>query len=368
MSPSSDSAHRIASLDMLRGVAAFAVAITHFLLLRSIAVPISETVAVLAVEIFFVLSGFVLAPQILFCVKSGEPRNVAIFLIRRWMRTIPPYLFALIAITVVAGPVKLADFLRYALYLQNFVRQENNVDYFPIAWSLSIEEWFYVLFLVFVFLDARFARRRDRGFCLFMAIAFIVLITVIRSIAGSSANWGYEVRRVVLFRIDSIAYGFLLYIATGWLDRRVTSWLARIAGGLISFALISVIAFQATLAIGMHENHLLESLFPFLAAAFGMSAVSLFYSIGPLFARCRILATTSIFMGRISYSTYLFHLVIAMILVPELARFPLALQLGCYLVAIVGWTYVFYVYYERPILSCRPSYASQRASYTVSPT
>ena len=55
---------RVASLDALRGGAAFAVAIAHYLAYRGIGPFRAEAASALAVEIFFTLSGFVLAPQV----------------------------------------------------------------------------------------------------------------------------------------------------------------------------------------------------------------------------------------------------------------------------------------------------------------
>src|ERR1700704_6219699 len=134
---------RIAALDLIRGIAAFSVAVPHYLMLGSDA-PAAEVTSVLAVEIFFALSGFVLAPQILFCMQRRHWGDVGIFLVRRWMRTIPPYLFALILISTMAGELFSADFFRYAFYVQNLFQQANLNDYYSIAWSLSVEEWFYV--------------------------------------------------------------------------------------------------------------------------------------------------------------------------------------------------------------------------------
>ena len=125
---------RIAALDLLRGVAALSVAIPHFVMLNSASDP-AEVVSVLAVEVFFVLSGFVLGPQILRCLRSGQAGDLGVFLARRWMRTIPPYLFALALMSVIVGHVELADLARYVLYVENLFAQDNVTDYFPVAWS-----------------------------------------------------------------------------------------------------------------------------------------------------------------------------------------------------------------------------------------
>jgi peptidoglycan/LPS O-acetylase OafA/YrhL len=357
VSSSQDSAHRIASLDLLRGLAAFAVAISHYLVFASVTSATPETLSVLAVEVFFILSGFVLAPQILFCVRSGNPRNISIFLMRRWMRTVPPYVCALLAISFILGPVRLGDFLRYLFYVQNLFAQHNSTDYFPVAWSLSVEEWFYVTFLSVVFLAAILLKRRNARFCAFAAISFIAIISIVRLAFGNYSDWGFEIRRVVLFRIDSIAYGFLLYLFTAWLDRRVQNNGVRVACAGILFIVLTIAAFDATLALGETPSRLNEELFPFYAAGFGMAAVALFHAIGPLFARHPALSHFCIFMGRISYSTYLFHLLVATILMPQISGLGLGLQTAIYIGVIIVGTFFFYLYFESPILSARPHYA-----------
>ena len=86
---------RSASLDFLRGAAAFSVAIPHYLTANAPFQPFTEAFAIAGVEVFFVLSGFVLAPQIVDWVVGKPWRNLGVFLVRRWMRTIPPYVVAL---------------------------------------------------------------------------------------------------------------------------------------------------------------------------------------------------------------------------------------------------------------------------------
>ena len=110
-------AGRVASLDMLRGIAALSVALPHFFEYRGIFPERAETVAVLAVEVFFVLSGYVLAPQILFCLNAERLRYLGTFIVRRWMRTIPPYLVALVLISLVTRQIHTWDFVRSLFYI-----------------------------------------------------------------------------------------------------------------------------------------------------------------------------------------------------------------------------------------------------------
>jgi peptidoglycan/LPS O-acetylase OafA/YrhL len=203
---------RVASLDFLRGLAAFSVAIPHYLTLNGTERPLVDAVAVTGVEVFFELSGFVLAPQILTMVVGGPIRSLRIFIIRRWMRTIPPYLIALTLVAIVTGELLTSDFVRYVFYIQNLFSQANINDFFPIAWSLSVEEWFYVTFAPLLFLLAKWFDRKDGAFAAAFGICFILFILFARHF-GDQGNWDAAVRRVTIFRIDSIAWGFLLFMA-----------------------------------------------------------------------------------------------------------------------------------------------------------
>ena len=203
---------RSASLDFLRGSAAFAVAIPHYLTTNAPFQPAAEAVAIVGVEVFFVLSGFVLAPQIVDWVIARPWRNLGVFLARRWMRTIPPYVAALAVVALMTGKLWSADTLRYLFYVENLVGSANATDYYPVAWSLAVEEWFYLLFAPLMFLVGRLLGRSDRRFEVAFAVLFILAVVALRAFAAP-ADWDRDIRRATVFRVDSIVWGYLLYIA-----------------------------------------------------------------------------------------------------------------------------------------------------------
>ena len=164
---------------------------------------------------FFVLSGYVLAPQILLILSTRKLGTLWTFLMRRWMRTVPAYLVALLLVSAFAHALGSADFWHYLFYVQNLFWQDTKRDYYSIAWSLSVEEWFYLTFPLFL-LAASFGRGRGIRYYAVAAILFILSITILRTMLGNGDDWGAAVRRVVVFRIDSIAYGFLLILGTTW--------------------------------------------------------------------------------------------------------------------------------------------------------
>ena len=351
---------RSASLDFLRGMAAFAVAIPHYLTANAPFQPFAESFAIAGVEVFFVLSGFVLAPQIVDWVVGKPWRNLGVFLTRRWMRTIPPYGVALVVIALLTGNLMTADFVRYLFYVENLFSSTNHVDFYPVAWSLAVEEWFYLLFAPALFLFARLLGRSDRRFELTFAILVIVVIAALR-LSISPHDWDLNVRRVTLFRIDSIVWGFLLYLA---LEHRSPLALEDASarwglGALLALLAIAIPAELGVAALAVEGVRSAQFAFPYVSAAFGMIAVGVVWLSEDLF-RNRLVRGASFYLGRISYSVYLFHLIVIMALKPMMAAAPLVLQLAVYVIAILALSTLFFAGFERPILAARPYYGGGR--------
>lgn len=333
------------SLDLLRGTAAFAVAIPHLILVTRPNNPVLEGIAILGVEVFFVLSGYVLAPQILLCFQNLS--DIPTFLSRRWLRTIPPYALALLCTTFVVGELGSADFYRYLVYCQNFYRQSNLVDYYPVAWSLSVEEWFYIIFPAVLLVARPFVLPSARNLVL-LGLAFILSISVIRQSFGDSYHWGSDVRRVVLFRVDAIAYGVILRMLNVRLNRTHAVLTSLIAAAALSVDLW-VIGTRATL----------QWLFSPLAAAFGASLILLAENYDERITSSSLLSSASFYLGRISYSLYLFHAIFAALLIDRMIALPVSMRIGLVLVATISYCTVFYEFFEKPILAARPSYRSE---------
>ena len=104
-------------LDFYRYLAALIVSISHFFIYWNKS-DFFEFTSILGVELFFVLSGFVLASQLL-KLEADPKRNLKIFLFRRWIRTVPPYLVALICAAIVFDYGDKLNFLKFLTYTQN---------------------------------------------------------------------------------------------------------------------------------------------------------------------------------------------------------------------------------------------------------
>jgi peptidoglycan/LPS O-acetylase OafA/YrhL len=98
-----------------------------------------------AVDVFFMLSGFLIGSLLFEEQKNRNRINLKKFYIRRWLRLTPVYWCFLLIFTYfsVAGIHK-SYVAAYALYLNNFLDEAHR--YIPWLWSLAVEEQFYLIF------------------------------------------------------------------------------------------------------------------------------------------------------------------------------------------------------------------------------
>jgi len=344
---------RIHSLDFVRGGAALGVAIPHFFIEQKFHAPLFEAVSIYAVEIFFVLSGFVLAPQLQLCYELDRAAIYGRFLVRRWMRTLPPYLIALVLFTLTFDRFFSADFVRYALFVQNLTGVGVVNDYFQISWSLSVEEWFYITFPLMIALASRLPGRW-RPSLMQLAIFFIAAFLIARTFFGDFSDWGAQVRRVVAFRLDSIGLGVFLYL----LGQRIGKYAP---GPSLAFAALALVAACGVMyAIVTSDGTAPKHLFFIAASALGASLIVLAQAVEPHLRRMKAAVVLADFLGKISYSTYLFHVLVMIAVAPFTSGMSLAARLAIFLAGLIVVTTTFYYLVEDPILRHRPSLRPRR--------
>jgi peptidoglycan/LPS O-acetylase OafA/YrhL len=100
------------------------------------------------VDLFFVLSGFLIAGQLFATVARGKPISLREFFIKRFFRIIPPYLLVLVLYLVF--PVMREwgrpwPAWKYFTFTLNFGQDLSHYGSFSHAWSLCVEEQFYLL-------------------------------------------------------------------------------------------------------------------------------------------------------------------------------------------------------------------------------
>ena len=151
----------IPTLDGLRGIAVLLVMWEHIPLglggrLEGLA-RLWVQPGYLGVDIFFVLSGFLITRILLVDKDKGVPLRY--FLMRRFLRIFPIYYLTLLVVWIVRGGPEL---IWCATYLSNFWFPFHNVVT-PLGhtWSLAVEEHYYLLWPLVVYL---LTRRRSLAF------------------------------------------------------------------------------------------------------------------------------------------------------------------------------------------------------------
>jgi peptidoglycan/LPS O-acetylase OafA/YrhL len=210
-------------LDVMRSIAVLMVFTSHAVHFFETYTPKVHVVAhfvMNGVELFFALSGFLIGRMLLKQFNTPEVavgHELLVFLKRRWYKTIPVYFLALFINFVFAYIVTgyHRDFnWTFLFFLQNFNSAE--FWFFPVSYSLAIEEWFYLLFpLVFITLILCF-RNANRSKLLILASAiFIVAGLIIRSYRFYNADymWDPGFRKALITRLDASVYGVILAVS-----------------------------------------------------------------------------------------------------------------------------------------------------------
>jgi len=171
---------------------------------------LKEGAGYLGVEVFFVLSGYLIGGLLMQDLQAGRldsPAGLVAFWKRRWFRTLPNYYLFLVLFLLLTrlqtGHFPAGGF-RYWGFSQALLSA--HPDFFPAAWSLAVEEWFYLLFPLLLMVCARLTPDRERAL---MAPIGILLLgpLLLRCLLPPDAAWDAGVRKVTLPRLDVLMYG-----------------------------------------------------------------------------------------------------------------------------------------------------------------
>jgi peptidoglycan/LPS O-acetylase OafA/YrhL len=367
-----DYKHRIFGLDVFRALAILLVLFSHSTLLlfpdeEGFVLQIIRFFGAIGVDLFFVLSGFLIGTIILKQIHSNKTsfKDFGYFWIRRWFRTLPNY-FLILLINIILYFIFYKEVISgigdYFFFLQNF--SEGQPDFFTESWSLSIEEYAYIIGPLLLFLLILFFKNSSKN-KLFIGsvITIILLITFLRfdfhlnNILISDHHWSHQLRKVVIFRIDSIYYGFIAaFISINYhaIWKQYKTW----------FFFLGMFLF-----FGMHFIIFWYDIKPTNAPLFynvfylPLVSISLMLLL-PIFSNwknARFLKREITHISILSYAVYLINYSIVLLTIQyfiNLSDASILTKLG---ILIVYWflsfylAYLLYVFFERPITNLRDS-------------
>ncbi len=354
---------RAPNLDAFRVVAITCVMLAHGSLLGIDSFPVLRYVTiifgVIGVELFFLLSGFLIGRQLL---NVGEgTQSIRNFWTRRWLRTLPNYYLFLILnwalyVYVLKRP---AGEFSFFFFSHNLVLPFST-SFFAESWSLAVEEWFYFLAPLLV-VALTFVFSKSRKFAVLGAmIAIIITCTFARLGVAQIINSSIDsaLRKIVLLRLDALAFGVLM----AWLQRYRAPTLAALARGwwrLIGAGLlITAIAYLASLT---------EAL-AFFAAPAGHHRwlAPLLFTLLPISCALLLASAQSVPMqvhawinlqSKWAYSTYLLHFPLLLLILHywtgHKSAVSVAIAFGCWYGTTLIGAAIIYRWFEKPLMDLR---------------
>lgn len=215
-------------LDIIRVISAFLVFIPHIIISISSNLELVNffyIVSVIGVELFFCLSGYLICKQGMSILSNKEKKikNSLVFIIRRLLRTWPAYFFALLSYSLFYRFFE-KELIYYFFFIQNLFYPMVSNNFFAVSWSITVEELFYFIFPILLclvaFIQNKISSKHIKSEYLIITSCLLIIIVIyLLRLDLNVSNWGSELRRVALLRIDAIAFGGLGYFFIHYLKK-----------------------------------------------------------------------------------------------------------------------------------------------------
>ncbi len=346
----------IPALNGIRGIAIIGVMVSHLVLEGFVG-------AYIGVDLFFVLSGFLITTLLLKEYDTNGFIKLKYFYMRRIIRLLPALLFILVIlmgfcyfkISVPTPLENFQDFLMSLFYIANWTRAFglDRPDLLAHTWSLSIEEQYYILWPLTLLLLMRFVKSRNRLAAVIFVMALLSWLTRILLLAGGSTI--ERVYNGLDTRVDGLLIGCVLgvLVASGIIKklnkRRLFNHVVHYFLTPLSLLVITLVV----LYINWDEYRLyywVLFLVELAGAILILDILTPGLSILRWFFNLRVL----VWIGSISYGLYLWHYPIYRIVYSYQADYNLSLFLKIFLSFLMA-TISFYLI-ERPVLKLKKRY------------
>src|SRR5213595_64771 len=356
-------------LDLLRALAIIAVVIYHAALFGFKLPGRVDRFGWIGVDLFFVLSGYLIGGQLLALLARDQRINLGRFFTRRALRIMPAY-FVVLALyfslpswreyTEMSQPL-----WKFLLSVQNIALHGGTA--FSHAWSLAVEDQFYLalpFLLLFLFHRPRLAIIIP---CLivFGGIGLRALLAAQNpSVGGGVSFRGFQawIYYPTWTRLDPLVFG----VALAAIERFRLQWWK----GLMNCARwlwlpgVALIAFGLYLGEGDHLS-VAAAIWQFPFIALGMAAL-LICALSPRLPFRRVAIPGAAFIASIAYSAYLIQKLVIHFVAQFCTTHDIALTSVPALVLVEICVYaaatLLFLAIERPFLQLRHRLAPRRAN------
>jgi len=310
--------HKLLGLDHLR-----AFAITFVLLFHYQFFGHPEWVKKIAgfgwsgVDLFFVLSGFLISGQLFTTIAKGGKISLSEFIIKRFFRIIPPFL--VVVAMYAAWPSArewghLSPLWRYLTFTLNFGLDLRKYGTFSHAWSLCVEEQFYLILPLIFFLFTRFRMGKAAIYlllALFIGGFFIRLwswnyfMEPVLSSDNYGAYWNEYIYYPTYNRLDCLLVG--VSIAGIYTFYPNVKAFVNKYSNLVLFLGLILLGISGVVCKGYSTYETTLWGFPMIALSYGLILAAVVCPACPIY-RFKSFMTAQI--ATLSYSIYLSHKIV----------------------------------------------------------
>lgn len=313
------------NIDIVKVVASLGVATSHFYSSSYY----GEFLSIIFVELFFPLSGYILAPQLLMVYKSKKCYST--FILRRWYRTIPLYIFGILVTAAITNKIFSLDTIKYLTFTKYLTEFYFINNFFYVAWSLAVEEYFYILFPTLLLINKKKS-------ILYSVVIFLLFILIFKISNYSSFDLKFN-RINTLMRLDSIIFGFIFYIYKENIKKYLSTRLIFFITGLFILYLYIYLSSQ-TRFTSFIFLYFCPLYFSFIITSFDHKKITLPFIFLYIIKK----------ISNISYSLYIVHPILLYFIIPNNTSFLIYITTLLLAAAFVN------KYIEKPFLDLRPKY------------
>jgi peptidoglycan/LPS O-acetylase OafA/YrhL len=303
---------RSPGLDLLRAIAIVWVMLFHSFLVGGLG-PGFEWLSRFGwagVDMFFVLSGFLIGTQVLGPLQLGEDLSIRRFYLRRAWRILPAFAVVLALYSCFPSLREapgLQPWWQFATFTMNLLIDYSRNQAFSHAWSLCVEEHFY---LVFPLLAAWLARRPSKAKFLAVCAGIVLFGILLRGAVwlhdaaiDPPRNWFIEdIYYPSWMRLDGLLVGVILAVLRVYRPQAWSLLQARANACLLAGLAFSCLAFW----LFRDRTGLVANTIGWPVLSLGLGSVVIAgSSTQSLIGRGRMPGAG--FIAAISYSLYLSH-------------------------------------------------------------
>lgn len=297
-------ASRQLDLDVVRGVAILMAMGWHlglsdgsgWVFLDWIMLP-ANTFGWVGVDLFFVLSGFLMGRIIFREYDKTGTFNSKRFLIRRGFKLWPVFYVFLMAQLLFGDNPWQSFFIQNAFHVQNYMGSSHSH-----LWSLAVEEHFY---LALAFVAPFVLRRGTTPKVLAAGLASVIgLSLVLRFVGVLSGATALQIQTYTHFRLDGLSMGVLLALVSIYYPALMDR-LLRIREVWLALS-VAAVWFLATVEID--DGGMLGSTLGYLVPVVGSAAFMLLLYRAAWVEKLRVLLYPIGWLGVYSYALYLWHM------------------------------------------------------------